>query len=75
VDACYKGAYNMSLHNPTTWAEPVDEKDPRAIAICANCGCPNHLKTCGRCRKLRYCSVDCQREDWEAHKGICRPKE
>ena len=29
------------------------------------------LKRCSRCRKTRYCSVECQRQDWNRHKETC----
>ncbi|SCN58565.1 MYND finger protein, putative [Plasmodium chabaudi chabaudi] len=29
------------------------------------------LKRCGKCRKVYYCSVDCQRKDYVFHKRIC----
>jgi len=30
------------------------------------------LKVCSRCRKARYCSVDCQRSAWKEHKPNCK---
>ena len=30
------------------------------------------LKICCRCRKDFYCSVECQRADWEKHRPVCR---
>jgi hypothetical protein len=29
-------------------------------------------KKCGDCKKIRYCSVECQRNDWSAHKLTCK---
>ena len=30
------------------------------------------LKSCARCRKVAYCSVECQTADWKArHKAAC----
>ncbi|KAK3304728.1 uncharacterized protein B0T15DRAFT_251800 [Chaetomium strumarium] len=29
------------------------------------------LRACARCRKVKYCSRECQRADWKAHKGQC----
>jgi tetratricopeptide (TPR) repeat protein len=43
---------------------------------CLNCGkmasyigCP--LSKCSRCKKVSYCSRDCQRSDWKSHKVFC----
>lgn len=48
---------------------------------CANCALPAstvesdgpsvRLKACGRCKLIRYCSVDCQKADWVNHKSVC----
>jgi plasmid rolling circle replication initiator protein Rep len=27
---------------------------------------------CGKCKITRYCSKECQIEDWERHKKICK---
>ena len=29
------------------------------------------LKKCGACRKMQYCSKDCQTKDWKKHKLVC----
>ncbi|KAL7561430.1 hypothetical protein ACA910_009287 [Epithemia clementina (nom. ined.)] len=29
------------------------------------------MKKCSRCRRATYCSVECQKGDWEVHKQIC----
>lgn len=29
------------------------------------------MKKCSRCRKATYCSVDCQRLDWQRHRDVC----
>lgn len=40
-------------------------------AICHKCGAPNACKRCGRCRQVTYCSRECQRDDWAAHRRSC----
>ncbi|TLD27938.1 hypothetical protein E2P81_ATG06284 [Venturia nashicola] len=30
------------------------------------------LLTCARCLKAKYCSAECQKADWKAHKKVCR---
>lgn len=32
------------------------------------------MKKCSRCRNATYCSVECQRADWERHKTTCQRK-
>ena len=29
------------------------------------------MKQCGRCKMIRYCSVECQKSDWKQHKKTC----
>lgn len=43
-----------------------------APAPCANAGCGNEgTKRCGVCKKVRYCSRECQMADWANHRGSC----
>lgn len=30
------------------------------------------MKKCSKCRNATYCSVDCQRVDWEQHRFVCQ---
>jgi hypothetical protein len=43
---------------------------------CAACGASSiptdaAFKTCARCKAVQYCSKDCQRTHWPAHKASC----
>ncbi|KAJ7749488.1 hypothetical protein B0H16DRAFT_1663456 [Mycena metata] len=56
-----------------SYLEPI-VRDPNAgrCSVCRGKGKPK-MKKCGTCVKVRYCSADCQRSDWKAHKLICKP--
>ena len=43
---------------------------PGALAA-SLAGAPAVFKRCSRCRAARYCSEDCQKADWPAHKRWC----
>ena len=44
-----------------------------ARAGCAAAGCASEdaSRVCARCEAVRYCSRECQRADWKAHKPAC----
>ncbi|KAJ7169363.1 hypothetical protein C8R43DRAFT_982900 [Mycena crocata] len=45
------------------------------ISGCMTCGLTvnkKKLKTCQKCRRANYCSVECQRADWPIHKPSCK---
>jgi hypothetical protein len=44
-----------------------------ARARCAAAGCASEeaSSVCSRCQVVRYCSRECQRTDWKAHKPVC----
>jgi hypothetical protein len=44
-----------------------------ARAGCAAAGCASEeaSSVCSRCHAVRYCSRECQRTDWKAHKPLC----
>ena len=42
---------------------------------CSMCGIlTNDLKQCGNCKKVSYCSIKCQKDDWVKHKQVCKKK-
>ncbi|KAJ7489556.1 hypothetical protein FB451DRAFT_1553345 [Mycena latifolia] len=48
-------------------------RDPAAgrCFVCRGKGKPKMMK-CTACGRVRYCSKDCQRKDWKAHKPQCK---
>ena len=40
---------------------------------CSAAGCASEeaSSVCARCHAVRYCSRECQRADWKAHKPVC----
>jgi hypothetical protein len=45
------------------------------LQVCSKCGLPpppgDKLRYCGRCAAKSYCTKDCAKEDWPAHKLQC----
>mmetsp|Transcript_14098 Transcript_14098/g.42649 ORF Transcript_14098/g.42649 Transcript_14098/m.42649 type:complete len:503 (+) Transcript_14098:58-1566(+) len=50
-----------------------DHQSYRKIRVCANCGLQTYekLQKCARCRRAQYCSRECQKEAWPAHRAVC----
>jgi len=46
-------------------------KTLRVTADCYVCNSKEHLHYCS-CKDIAYCSVECQRQDWAAHKLTCK---
>ncbi|VWU49231.1 MYND-type zinc finger protein, putative [Hepatocystis sp. ex Piliocolobus tephrosceles] len=38
---------------------------------CENCYSKTNLKKCGKCKKVYYCSIECQKKDFIFHQRIC----
>jgi hypothetical protein len=43
----------------------------RAGCAAAGCAWEKASSVCSRCQAVRYCSRECQRTDWKAHKPVC----
>lgn len=57
----------------------LDEKDkyPNKMVSCCNIQCQLldvNMKKCSKCKLKYYCSVECQKLDWEEHRKICKEK-
>jgi hypothetical protein len=47
------------------------QTDAEVCTVCGTRGQPKLLQ-CSGCKKVKYCSRKCQREDWKTHKPHCR---
>lgn len=63
----------MSPLFAVSYLEPVP-RDPEAgrCSVCRGKGKPKMMK-CAKCKKIRYCSKDCQAKNWGSHKPKCVP--
>ena len=72
----------VSPVSPVSHEVEADGIQSRSNArVCANASCPTgegkghrhkqKLRVCSGCRATRYCSLECQRADWETHRPVC----
>eukprot|EP00754_Rhynchopus_humris_P010647 Rhum_TRINITY_DN14164_c9_g1::Rhum_TRINITY_DN14164_c9_g1_i1::g.69106::m.69106 len=58
-----------STGEPTT---PSPARPPRAERKCLHCGVTKGLKLCSKCKKVCFCSQECQTSAWDAgHADVC----
>ena len=67
---------NMPTHSqvPPNTSEVQTPEIPPSNPGCFVCGKLEPVKKCGKCRKVQYCSPECQKADWKMHKEICNKK-
>jgi hypothetical protein len=49
----------------------IIDKNVSNKSLCKICNKPGDSK-CARCKKIHYCSVECQKKDWPEHKKYCK---
>ena len=60
----------------TKVTKTAESAAPAAKAKCANCGKEGaKMNACSVCKKVGYCSRDCQKQDWQFHKRVCKKPE
>lgn len=64
---------NRGLFIPKTSTVPSEGVPSKGIAsACAHCNGTKDLKTCLGCKKVLYCSQNCQRAHWPDHRAACK---
>jgi len=77
--ACREECHETHLpicHERRQEREERREKKAKKVE-CDTCGRKfpyTKMKKCSSCRNATYCSVDCQRVDWQSHKYSCKRK-
>lgn len=66
----FKFCLDIAYNNSIVSKESTDA-EAEAAKECAYCGKQNCTDRCGKCQKVYYCSVECQKNDWQKHKQVC----
>jgi hypothetical protein len=50
------------------------KRSHRECTLCHTVACISQpkFKTCGRCKSVFYCSAECQKKHWPAHRHMCK---
>lgn len=60
------------IHTPIEDEKEIKNgNEKRECNYCHKCEDEEKLKRCSRCKKILYCSKECQKEDWKKHKIEC----
>ena len=55
---------------------PTEVSGTSSTETCGFCGAKpsesSRLLNCGRCKKIKYCSKECQKNHWKQHKPSCK---
>ncbi|EIW80771.1 hypothetical protein CONPUDRAFT_125643 [Coniophora puteana RWD-64-598 SS2] len=70
----YMESVGKFLSGPSATSSVGRAAPPPNGESCAKCHGPGQpsLLQCGRCKAVKYCSAQCQREDWKTHKQVCK---
>jgi hypothetical protein len=69
---CKKTQFNAEAENARK--EIGVKKGVEKEYCCSNCETPNATRKCSRCKKVFYCSTECQKQHWKqpaGHKEYC----
>jgi hypothetical protein len=65
-------SFMVSIHGDTDLVNPLTHHESHTQKNCAQCSRPQAKNKCGNCKRVRYCSRQCQKKDWPSHKQDCR---
>ena len=56
------------------WKREAENEKPKVCAVCGATQAEGSKKllVCGKCKKVHYCSRECQEKDWKTHKKECQ---
>ncbi len=60
------------LQNISKLAEITQDSNITKFHECGYCLCKNALMLCSRCKRIHYCSKECQKKHWKIHKPLCK---
>ena len=67
--------YELYATLPPEMQKVIRQADRARMKLFHTCGfCKTggrEFKKCSVCKKVRYCSRECQKDDWKKHKPIC----
>ena len=50
----------------------AEAPQPQIQHLCAGCNATGKMHACSRCKSVHYCSKECQKREWRAHKLVCQ---
>ncbi len=66
------GRYTVALDDGRELSLKAECVARAGCAAASGCASEEASSVCGRCEAVRYCSRECQRTDWKAHKPLCK---
>ena len=54
------------------WEAVQDSEKSHNCNHCFTVGGPERFKRCKRCKSVLYCSMECQKAQWQEHKLLCQ---
>jgi hypothetical protein len=72
ISPCFPAPFSEQLFDFSSLGKSERFPSNGKCRVCAKNRNGAGLLMCSRCRKVSYCSTECQRADWKKHKVSCR---